>query len=57
MLKKTDRRRSEVSVEDDEDWESEFERRGGSGKGKGKVRDTSGRMMPVSERAPAPGTD
>ena len=38
-----------------EEWESEEERRrGGNGKGKGKVqaRDSAGRTLPASERAP-----
>ncbi|KAK4695393.1 deubiquitinase DESI2, partial [Lecanoromycetidae sp. Uapishka_2] len=40
---------------DDEDWDSDRDRRkGGSGKGKGAVRDTDGRDMPPSERAPLP---
>lgn len=40
-------------VTDDDEWDSEEERRqGGSGKGKGPVRDTSGRVVPPSERAP-----
>lgn len=44
------------SAGDEEDpWESEEERRrGGSGKGKGKARarDSAGRALPASERAP-----
>ena len=37
----------------DDEWDSEEERRhGGSGKGKAPVRDTSGRVVPPSERAP-----
>ncbi|KAI9747475.1 MAG: hypothetical protein M1835_002070 [Candelina submexicana] len=55
MLRKTDRRRSEVGVDLYEDWESENEGRERSRKGKGKAKDTSGRTMPASERAPAPG--
>lgn len=40
---------------DDDDWDSEEERRrGGTGKGKGKAKatDSSGRIMPIAERAP-----
>jgi hypothetical protein len=45
-------REGDVSDDDDE-WDSEEERRmGGSGKGKAPVRDTSGRVVPPSERAP-----
>ncbi|KAK1829844.1 DUF862-domain-containing protein [Podospora conica] len=43
------------SIGGEEEWESEAEsRRGGSGKGKGKARarDSAGRMLPASERAP-----
>ncbi len=36
-----------------DEWSSDEERRqGGSGKGKYPVRDTSGRVVPLSERAP-----
>jgi len=45
------------SAEDLVDWESEDERhQGGTGKGKGKapVRDSAGRTLPASERAPVP---
>ncbi|KZF18815.1 UPF0326 protein hag1 [Xylona heveae TC161] len=36
-------------------WDSDQDRRnGGSGKGKATIRDSSGRTMPVSERAPPP---
>jgi hypothetical protein len=39
----------------DDEWDSEDERRhGGSGKGKAPLRDTSGRVVPASERAPLP---
>jgi hypothetical protein len=41
------------NMTDDDEWDSEEERRhGGSGKGKGPVKDTSGRIVPPSERAP-----
>ncbi|KAI9716473.1 MAG: hypothetical protein M1812_005368 [Candelaria pacifica] len=56
MLRKSDRRRSEVSMDENEGWESENDAGGCSGKGKGKVKDTSGRIMPASERAPAAST-
>lgn len=43
----------EGDVTDHDEWDSEEERReGGNGKGKGPVRDTSGRVVPPSERAP-----
>ncbi|KAI9808412.1 MAG: hypothetical protein M1827_007471 [Pycnora praestabilis] len=61
MLRSSDRRRrpsfDDESVEDlgDRVSDSESERRsGGSGKGKALVKDTSGRRMPASERAPRP---
>lgn len=39
---------------DDRDWNSDADRRsGGNGKGKGPVRDTDGRILPTSERAPS----
>jgi len=39
-------------------WDSDEDRRsGGTGKGKGAVRDTSGRKMPASDRAPPPGNN
>ena len=38
---------------EDEGWDSDRDRRkGGNGKGKGAVRDSDGRNMPTSERAP-----
>ena len=41
---------------DDDGWSSDRDRRrGGNGKGKGAIRDTSGRGIPASERAPLPG--
>ncbi|KAL3427831.1 hypothetical protein PVAG01_01340 [Phlyctema vagabunda] len=47
-----------ADMTDDEvydEWDSEEERRrGGNGKGKAPVKDTSGRTVPVSERAPLP---
>ncbi|RDW94360.1 hypothetical protein BP5796_00123 [Coleophoma crateriformis] len=40
---------------EDEEWDSQEERRqGGSGKGKASMKDTSGRIVPASERAPLP---
>lgn len=43
-------------VEGDDGWDSERDRRaGGRGKGKGVLRDTAGRVMPASERAPEVG--
>jgi hypothetical protein len=50
------RRSVDYTDEVEDAWDSEEERRrGGSGKGKGKapVRDTSGRVVPLSERAPS----
>jgi hypothetical protein len=46
-------------ADDEEGWDAEDERsvhKSSNGKGKGKevVRDTSGRVMPVAERAPPP---
>ena len=50
----TSLQRRSVEFSRDDEWDSEEERRqGGSGKGKGKVRDTSGRVVPPAERAPA----
>ena len=50
----TSLQRKSVELSRDDEWDSEEERRqGGSGKGKGKVRDTSGRVVPPAERAPA----
>ena len=41
------------SMGGESEWDSEEERqRGGSGKGKGKARDSAGRTLPASERAP-----
>ena len=41
------------SMGGESEWDSEDERRrGGSGKGKGKARDSAGRALPASERAP-----
>lgn len=38
---------------EDEGWDSDRDRRkGGNGKGKGAIRDTDGRDVPASERAP-----
>ncbi len=55
MLSSTDttfQRRTSVDIGDDE-WDSEDERRqDGSSKGTAPVRDTSGRVVPLSERAP-----
>ena len=43
-------------AEDEDAWDSERDRRaGGRGKGKGVLRDTAGRVMPATERAPNPG--
>ena len=40
---------------DDDSWIADMDRRsGGSGKGKSSIRDTDGRTMPASERAPRP---
>lgn len=50
------RRPSVVSAQSDADWNSDEDRRkGGSGKGKKKapIRDTSGRIVPPADRAPA----
>jgi len=47
--------RDSVATSDDEGWDSDRDRRkGGSGKGKSAVRDTAGRDLPASERAPLP---
>ncbi|KAI9737310.1 MAG: hypothetical protein M1818_005843 [Claussenomyces sp. TS43310] len=50
-----DGRRREDEFTDEDEWDSEEERRhGGSGKGKALIRDSSGRVVPPSERAPRP---
>lgn len=47
--------RGSLVASDDEGWESDRDRRnGGSGKGKSAVKDTGGRDLPASERAPLP---
>ena len=59
MLRPASRRQHSFhgsTIQGDEDgWSSDRDRRsGGSGKGKGSVRDTDGRKIPASERAPPP---
>ena len=47
--------RGSMLDDDDDGWSSDRDRRrGGSGKGKSAVRDTAGRGIPTSERAPPP---